>query len=221
MIPPFEITSYYADSINEKIKVLFLSEGIVSEKYFYQHLFSDKSNGFANNETYILKELTKVGAYEGITEPLLLTKKAIEWCNDPSNNFDINRDRIIITFDLDKLNEKDIIELANIKTQFIIYAFTNPKFELVQLLAFIDDLSDLEEKYKNAGFPNKVLEKAFSNITHVNSKSRRSGKIVADNYKVLLSNHNYDEDDILKAKDNFCTSVTVLLNKIIDNKLDN
>ena len=150
----------------------------------------------------------------GVSNGLTLVKKALEWCDNENNCFDQERDIMVVTFDLDSLSERDIEYLIEIQTPYILYAFSNPKFEIVQLLSLIDDLSQLEKNYYKCAQPNNILENHFSMITHCNSKSKRSGKIVAENYLKLIKNRKYDESDIKKAKGRFCTNLLNILDSL-------
>lgn len=212
--PPFELFNYYAEEKDEKCIIYFLSEGANSERLFYEYLFYSRINGFIRPDGVLLKEIRKTEFDQGLSDGLALVKKAIEWCNDSKNNFDKTKDAIVITFDLDRFSKEDIDELVRIKEPYILYAFSNPKFELVQLLSLMDDLSKLEEEYYDLGTPNNILENAFSSLTHTNSKTRKSGNVVASNYNQLMKHRAYDESDISKAKDKFCTNVLNVLDII-------
>lgn len=211
---PFEVLSYYEESKKEKAKIFFLSEGENSERYFYKRLFENASYGFNKPSGFILKEIRKTELDKGVSDGLALVRKAIEWCDITNNRFDKDIDRILVTFDLDRLSKDDIIELIKIKRPYILYGFSNPKFEIVQLLSLLSDLSVLEKDYYYQGFPNRVLENAFSSLTHVNSKNPKSGEVVASRYKTLMQHRDYDEVDILLAKDKFCTNVLNILEQL-------
>ena len=214
-VPPFDVASYYESKKEEKLKIFFLSEGQKSERYFYKYLFEDESYGFIKPDGVILKEIKKLGSDEGLSNGLKLVKRAIIWCNDDENHFDKNKDKVVVTFDLDTLTNEDIEELKTIREPYILYAFSNPKFEIVQLLALMEDLSLIESKYRKCSFPNKVLENEFSSFSHANSKTNKSGKFVASRYVELIKHRKYDEDDISKAKDKFCTNVLNVLDYIL------
>ena len=100
----------------------------------------------------LLKEIKKEKADEGVSNGVELVRRALAWCDNEENHFDKNKDRVVVSFDLDCLSENDIKLLIDLKTPFLLYGFSNPKFEVVQLLSLIDDLSSLEEKY-NTAFP--------------------------------------------------------------------
>ena len=213
-VPPFDVVSYYESSKEEKYKVFFLSEGQKSEKYFYKHLFQNESYGFEKPDDAIFKEIKKLDSDAGISNGLTLVKKALAWCNNEENRFDKEKDKVVVTFDLDCLSSRDINLLLKIQEPYIIYAFSNPKFELVQLLSITDDLSSLEKEYNGRPKPNNVLENMFSSLTHCNSKTSKSGKIVAENYLELMKHRKYDENDIKIAKTKFCTNVLNILDNL-------
>ena len=210
-VPPFEVFTFNLEKKEEKIKIFFLSEGTNSERYFYKHLFSNPAYGFVIPDNIILNEVKKTDIDKGLSDGLALVKKAIEWCNDPGNSFDKNRDKMVVTFDLDRLSNENIAELISLKEPYLFYGFSNPKFEVVQLLSCIEDLTEVEEKYNSSSFPNTILENMFSSLTHVSSKNKNSGLCVAKNYKSLIEHRKYDESNIELAKGKFCTNVLNIL----------
>lgn len=217
-VPPFAVVSYYESKKEEKIKIFFLSEGQKSERFFYKCLFENESYGFIKPNDILFKEIKKLDADEGLSNGLILVKRAIEWCDNEENRFDKSKDKVVVTFDLDALSDLNIEELIKIKKPYIIYAFSNPKFEIVQLLSLTEDLSPIEFEYKQNDFPNMVLENKFSSLSHANSKTNRSGRFVASRYRELMKHRKYDERDIRKAKDKFCTNVLNVLDDILNYK---
>lgn len=217
-VPPFTVVSYYESKKEEKRKIFFLSEGQKSERFFYKCLFENESYGFIKPDDVLFKEIKKLDADEGLSNGLILVKRAIEWCNNDENHFDKSKDKVVVTFDLDALSDLDIEELTRIQNPHILYAFSNPKFEIVQLLSLTDDLSSIESEYNQHAFPNRVLENNFSSLSHANSKTNRSGRFVASRYRELMKHRKYDERDIRKAKDKFCTNVLNVLDDILNYK---
>ena len=216
-LPDFPLCSYYEENtLEEGINVVFLSEGNVSEKLFYKTLFC-KGGKFADIDGYNFKEMKKTDFDVGITEPVLLVKKGKEkFESDP--NIDISRDKLVVTFDLDKLTEKDIEKLIDEKTNYLIYGFTNPKFELVQLISAKAPIKGLEKSYYKAGFPNELLEDAYSVVAGKNSKGKPGAKFAAKNVCNILANFDYDSNDI-RIEDKFFSSVPMILRAINEKKL--
>ena len=215
-VPPFEIIDFYkVNSLSEKKSVYFLCEGQNSEKYFIRHLITQTPTGLILKNKYILKEIKKTGKESGLTHPISLVQYALDWASNKDNNFDPSNSAIIVFFDTDVLSAKDIQTLLSMKTDYIEYAFTNPKFEVFQLMSVLDDLSEIESKYMANPLGNKVLENEFSSRSHINSKNKNSGKFVADKIDKILANDKYDESDILLSKNRFCTSVSLILNDLL------
>ena len=218
LVPPFAVASYYEFKKEEKRKIFFLSEGQKSERFFYKYLFENESYGFVKPDEVLLKEIKKLDADEGLSNGLVLAKRAIEWCDNDDNHFDKSKDKVVVSFDLDALSEKDVEELIEMQKPYILYAFSNPKFEIVQLLSMMEDLSPIEIEYNQCVFPNRVLENKFSSLSHINSKTNKSGKFVASRYNELIKHRKYDECDISKAKEKFCTNILNILDDISNNK---
>lgn len=210
---PFEIKQYYPEETeHENMFLYFASEGTNSEQSFCDYLFRNGSN-FVKPSKYTLGYIVKKGAEKGLSNPIALVKYVIQWVEN-NQDFDSNHSKIIIFFDLDNQSKANIEELIRLKKDYMIYAFSNPKFEVVQLLSIYSDLTTYENKYNEKSFPNKVLENAFSSASRHNSKKRASGEYVAKRINDLLSHRNYDESEILLAKDKFCTNVINVLDDI-------
>lgn len=212
-MPPFEIKQYYPEETeHENMFLYFASEGTNSEQSFCDYLFLNGS-GFVKPSKYTLGYIVKKGAEKGLSDPIALVKYVVWWVEN-NQDFDSNNSKIIIFFDLDNQSKANIEKLIRLKKDYMIYAFSNPKFEIVQLLSIYPDLTVFEKQYNKCGFPNKILERAFSSASHHNSKKRASGEYVAKRINDLLSHRNYDEREISLAKDKFCTNVINVLDDI-------
>ena len=76
-VPPLEFVNYYQDdSLSEKITIYFLTEGIVSEKYFYRKLFSSSFMSLVDKEKYLIREMEKTLSDKGLSHPVPLIKKS-------------------------------------------------------------------------------------------------------------------------------------------------
>ena len=215
---PLEFKFLYEDeTINDRTIVEFLSEGTMTEVGFYSQLFS-KGSPLKPHNTLTFKEAKKTGNDKGVSDPITLVNLAKREI-DNNHDFDKNKDKIIITFDLDRVEDDNRLnELKSLKEPYIIYCFTNPKFEMYMLLTLLDDLSDLEREYYEKGFPNNILERNFSNIAHHNSKTKGAGIFVAKNVQHALAISKYDSNR-LSLNNSFFTNVNLLINAIIDGSI--
>ena len=214
MVPPFKIEQQYIeDSLDENIKLFFLNEGKCTEIGFYKKLFSKEVN-FELDSTILVNIMKKTGKEEGLSDPIKMIDKAIEWAKEnDGEEFDISKDKIVITFDLDVFDDDKLQKIIDKKTAYLIYVYSNPKFELPLLMATDSDLASLEQQYYMEKIPNKVLENAFSKVTHINSKTRKAGAYAATNYNKIISNKTYDKNTI-ELTDKFYTNINYLLRSL-------
>lgn len=219
-MPPFEIQQQYIEnSLDENIKLFFLNEGKRTEIAFYKKLFSKEVN-FELNKSILVHIMNKTGKDEGLSDPLAMVDKAIEWAKINNDSiFDISKDKIVITFDLDVLDKNRLDKLINKKTDYLIYVYSNPKFELPLLMSTGCNLKELEKQYYQEQFPNNILEKKFSELTHHNSKTTQAGIYGAENYKEIIKNKNYDSN-LLVIKDSFFTNINFLLKALSNCELN-
>lgn len=113
-------------------QIFYLSDGVLTEVKFFDSLFNETQIINSPNVRFVKCE--KTGGDEGVSDGLGLLRLAKQYIQN-SKDFRKGYDKVMIVFDLDTYisNLSLIIQAIN-ENNDIIFAYSNPSFELLLLL---------------------------------------------------------------------------------------
>ena len=208
-------------------KYIFICEGANTETFYFKKLIDLKKQLDIHPLIDIcLWEKTKKD--KDISFPKNLIKFVNKQKKNPENEFDDERDKMIIVFDGDIFEKKvqDYDKLIEDIEKTDIAAVTNPGFELF-LLLHIKDSYEHYIKGHDREFLNEDENGSYShaynvlrNLTQMNSKTNRSIGDLAENILVAIDQEKKINQDIHKLKGIVSSNIGKIIEDIMQEKIN-
>lgn len=208
-------------------KYFFICEGANTETFYFRRLIDIRKQ-------LDIHPLIDIRLWEKTEEDrnLSFAKKLVEFAENqkknPDNDFDAERDKMIIVFDGDIFEKKvqGYNELAADIEENDIAAVTNPGFELFLILHIEGSFEQyikgheqeflrMDEKGKYSHAYNVLLE-----ITGMNAKTNSKIGELADNVLIAVNQEKSINQDIHKLKGQVSSNVGKIIENIIKEKPD-
>lgn len=229
MVPPYRIESDLKkhQSKNGLRTVFLLYEGLNTEKYLINPLLS--SNSIVKKGKIRFRQITKEDRDVGVTDPFSLVRYAKRFIRNEikNDNFLSGRDKVMIVFDLDVLNNNQLLmdKLLKSKTPDIIYCYTNPAIELFLLLTVDHGYEQIVEPNKDKILANEKNDKgerfvyslALEKVPGYSKKADADFRFILDNIDNALMQEKRLNNKISKAANKLTSNVAYLLKKFDDN----
>ncbi len=229
MVPPYRIE---ADLKKHQTKnglrtIFLLYEGLNTERYLINPLLS--SNSIVKKGKIRFRPITKEDNDVGVTDPFSLVRYAKRFIRNEikNGNFLSGRDKVMIVFDLDVLNNNQLLmnKLLKSKTADIIYCYTNPAIELFLLLTVNQGYEQIVEPNKdkilangkNARGERFVYSLALENVPKYSKSADADFRFILDNIDNALMQEKRINNKISKAANRLTSNVAYLLKKFDDN----
>lgn len=161
MVPPYSVEELKRKvSGKDPLKIFLLFEGANTERYLINPLLS--SNIIVASRNIVFKPIKKEDNDVGITDPFSLIRYSIGIIHNEikKKNFISGRDKMMIVFDLDVLknDQNKMNDLLKLKTNDMIFCYTNPSIELFMLLTLPNGYETIIEPKKEAIIRNEYDE---------------------------------------------------------------
>lgn len=232
MVPPYRIEK---DLIKHTSKVglrtvFLLYEGLNTEHCLINPLLS--SNAIVRAGHVRFKPITKEENDVGITDPFSLVKYAKSFIKKEikNNNFISGRDKVMIVFDLDRLenDQSKMNRLLNQRTNDIIYCYTNPAIELFLLLTINHGYEQIIEPFEKQIIANEKNEKgerfvyrlALNNVPGYSKRATADFRFILDNIDNALKQEKRINNKLTQASNKLTSNIAYVLNKIAANDFD-
>lgn len=232
MVPPYRIEKDLKKHSNKiGLRTIFLLyEGANTERCLINPLLS--SNAIVRKGFVRFKPIIKEGRGEGITDPFSLVKYAKTFIRKEikNNNFISGRDKVLIVFDLDRLNnsQTQMDLLLKQKTNDIILCFTNPAIELFLLLTISQgydllvepNVKEILANEKNENGERFVYRLALDNVPGYSKRNDADFRYILDNISNALMQEKRINNKLSKASNRLTSNIAYVLNKIANNDFD-
>ncbi len=209
-------------------KYFFICEGANTETFYFKRLIGLRKQ--LNIHPMIdIRLWEKTDADRNLSFPKKLVNFVEVQIRNPENNFDAERDKMVLVFDGDIFEEKvsgynDLI--CSIEEKGIIAAVTNPGFELFLLL----HIENSFEKYIR-GHENKFLRvdgkgkysyayNILRKITGINAKKNPDIGNLADNVLRAIAQEKLINQDIHKVKGRVSSNIGAIIETILNEEPD-
>ena len=204
-------------------KYYFICEGKNTETFYYRRLI-DLRKQLGIHPLIDIRLWEKTGEDENLSYAKQLAEFAEKQKADPGNDFDLERDKLIIVFDGDIFEEKVLgyDELVKQIEEKDIAAVTNPGFELFLILHFSGSVDqyirgheaeyltmDDKRRYRHAY---NVLHK----LTGMNAKSNEAIGNLADNVMIAIAQEKSINQDIHQLKGAVTSNIGKVIEQIIN-----
>lgn len=218
--------SDHEEQIEPYRKYFFICEGANTEVFYFKRLI-DLRKQLGIHPLIDIRLWEKTEEDRNISYAKNLVNFAEKQKQNPDNDFDLERDKIVIVFDGDIFEEKvqgyeELIE--QIENSNDIAAVTNPGFELF-LLLHIDgsyehyikghetEFLSVDEVDKYSHAKNILLE-----ATGMNSKRNPEIGKLADNIFIAIAQEKFINQDIHSIKGNVSSNVGKVIEEIMNEK---
>ena len=229
MVPPYRIEKdLRKHSCKEGLRTIFLLyEGLNTEKYLINPLLS--SNSIVKKGKIRFRPIIKEENDAGITNPFSLVKYAKRFIKNETakDNFLSGRDRVMIVFDLDVLNnnQEEMNRLLRLKTSDMILCYTNPAIELFLLLTLNQGYEQIVEPNKNKILANEknehgerfVYNLALESVPGYSKSADADFRFILDNIDNALMQEKRINNKISKAANKLTSNIAYLLKKFDNN----
>ena len=208
-------------------KYIFICEGANTETFYFRRLIDIRKNlGIHDLIDICLWEKTE--GDKDISFAKHLYQFAENQKENMDNDFDEERDKMIIVFDGDIFEEKvqgydELIETIEKKD---IAAVTNPGFELF-LILHVDGSYERYIKGHESDFLTKDEDNKYSyaykvllELTGMNAKKNPDIGKLADDVSIAIEQENNINQDIHALKGNVSSNIGKIIEDIINDKLD-
>ena len=206
-------------------KYFFICEGANTETFYFRRLI-DLRKQLGIHPLIDIRLWEKTGEDKDLSFAKNLFAFAEKQKKNPDNDFDYERDKMVIVFDGDIFEEKvqgyeDFISQIE-KTD--IAGVTNPNFELF-LLLHIDGICEEQIKGHEVEFLKADEDGKYSHaynllrdLTRMNPKKNSEIGNLADNVHVAISQEKMINQDIHKLKGNVSSNIGKIIEEIINEK---
>lgn len=232
MVPPYRIEKDLKKHSNKiGLRTIFLLyEGVNTERCLINPLLS--SNAIVRKGFVRFKPIIKEGRDEGVTDPFSLIKYAKAFIKKEikNNNFISGRDKVLIVFDLDRLNnsQTQMDSLLKQKTNDIILCFTNPAIELFLLLTISQgydllvepNVKEILANEKNENGERFVYRLALDNVPGYSKRNDADFRYILENISNALMQEKRINNKLSKASNRLTSNIAYVLNKIANNDFD-
>ncbi|MBQ6538596.1 MAG: RloB domain-containing protein [Eubacterium sp.] len=204
-------------------KYFFICEGANTETFYFRRLI-DLRKQLGIHPLIDIRLWEKTEEDKDMSYAKNLVKFANEQKMDPDNDFDLERDKMIIVFDGDIFEEKvsGYDELIASIEEKDIAAVTNPCFELFLILHIPDsydqhisghenDYLCMDEKGKYSHAYDILRE-----LTGLNAKRNPDIGNLADNIKIAISQEKMINQDIHRIKGKVSSNIGKVIEQIIN-----
>ena len=205
-------------------KYVFLCEGSNTEVAYFKHLM-DIRKKLNVNPLIDYSILERTGLDATVSAPIRLVKYGIQYKNE--DNFDSDRDTLIIVFDADffenKKNEYKKI-LRKGREQGFIFGVTNPCFEIFLLLHYDGGANKYIIPRVKEFFPrsrsNKDLAcRILGDVSGMNSKSNPKIGVLAESVKVAIREEGYLNKNIDICQGSLTSNVGQIIEGILNERI--
>lgn len=209
-------------------KYYFICEGANTETFYFRHLI-DLRKELGIHPLIDIRLWEKTEEDKNLSFAKNLVKFAEIQKGEQENDFDRERDKMIIVFDGDIFEEKvqgydDLI--SEIEKNGDIAAVTNPGFELFLILHIEDTVAEyikgheiefltMDEKGRYS-FAYEVLRQ----LTGMNAKTNPMIGKLAENVFIAIKQEKLINQDIHKLKGNVSSNIGMIIENIINEKPD-
>lgn len=232
MVPPYRVEKdLKKHSSKIGLRTIFLLyEGQNTEHCLINPLLS--SNAIVRAGFARFRPIVKEGKDVGITDPFSLVKYAKSFIRKEikNNNFVSGRDKVMIVFDLDRLNndQTKMDLLLKQRTNDMIYCYTNPAIELFLLLTLNQGYEQIIEpnakaivaNEKNAQGERFVYRLALDNVPGYSKRADADFRFILDNISNALAQEKRINNKLNQAANKLTSNIAYVLNKIADNDFD-
>lgn len=206
-------------------KYVFLCEGSNTEVAYFKYLMNirKKLNVHPLIDYSILE---RTGLDATVSAPIRLVKYGIQYKNE--DNFDSARDTLIIIFDADffenkQVEYKDILQKG--REQGFIFGVTNPCFEIFLLLHYDGGANKYIISRTNEFFPRRHSNKdlacsILSEVSGMNSKSNPKIGSLAELVKVAIREEDYLNKDIDSCHSILTSNIGQIIGGILNERID-
>lgn len=229
MVPPYRIEADLKKhpSKNGLRTIFLLYEGQNTEKYLINPLLS--SNSIVKKGKMRFRPIAKEDNDVGVTDPFSLVKYAKRFIkNETANgNFLSGRDKVMIVFDLDVLNnnQAEMDRLLKQKTNDMIFCYTNPAIELFLLLTVNQGYEQIVEPNKDKILANEknaqgerfVYSLALERVPGYSKSANADFRFILENIDNALMQERRINNKISKAANKLTSNIAYLLKKFDNN----
>ena len=209
-------------SIEPYKKYTFICEVQVTEIAYIKHLIKiQKKLGVHPNIDISVLERTDED--ENISAPIRLVKFGKE--HKRNENFDKDRDTIIILFDAEVFENKDSKYynrvLNNGRSEGFEFGVTNPCFELFLLLHYEDGFTQyikprLQDFLSSKGLKERLANKILRQVSNINPKKNRNIGVLAESVITAIKEEKNLNQNIDDCKGKVTSNIGSILESILN-----
>ena len=204
-------------------KYFFICEGANTETFYFEKLIDIKKQ-LGIHQLIDLRLLEKTDEDKNLSFPKLLVEFAEKQKEILGEEFDKDRDKMVIVFDADVYEKRNAgyDELVKMASEENILGITNPGFELF-LLLHIDNsyekyIKGCEEDFLKTDEKDRYsyAYNLLRDITNMNAKKNRRIGELAENVYEAIRQEKYINQDIFSAKGKVTSNIGVIIEQIIN-----
>jgi hypothetical protein len=208
-------------------KYYFICEGANTETFYFERLI-DLRKQLGIHPLIDIRLWEKTEQDKNLSFPKKIVEFANTQKNISENDFDIDRDKMVIVFDGDIFEEKvqGYDELIHSIEKTDIAAVTNPGFEMFLLLhienSYETYIKGHEEEFLNMDEKNtySYAYNTLRKITGMNAKSNPNIGNLAENVLLAIEQEKLINQDIHQLKGKVSSNVGMIIESIINEKPD-
>lgn len=208
-------------------KYFFICEGSNTEVWYFKSLIDIRKQ--LNIHPLIdIRLMEKTDEDAHLSNPKALIEFANKQKALPENNFDPNRDQMIIVFDCDIYRQRPEIYQEIIQTSSQnnnILAVTNPSFELFLLLHYKNSYSEIITPNIDEIFANKKVGKRrfitilFSEKSGMNPKENNNIGKLAPLIDIAIEQEKYLNQDAVFAAEKLTSNIGMIIQRIREDSI--
>ena len=204
-------------------KYIFICEGANTETFYFRHLI-DMRKQLGIHPLIDMRLWEKTEGDRDLSFPRRLFEFARRQKTDPVNDFDPERDKMVIVFDGDIFEEKvaGYEELLQDIEESDIAAVTNPGFELFLILhianAYRDYIQGHEEEFlkKDDKGRYSYAYNVLLEMTGMNAKKNPGIGTLAEHVFCAIDQERFINQDVHRLKGNVSSNIGLVIQSIIE-----
>lgn len=217
--------SDYEEQIEPYRKYCFICEGANTETFYFERLI-DLRKQLGIHPLIDIRLWEKTDEDKDLSYAKNLAVFAEEQKHNPENNFDAERDKMVIVFDGDIFEEKvqGYEELIASIEEKDIAAVTNPGFELFLILhiagSFEQHIKGHEKEFLSMDEKGRYshAKDVLRELTGMNPKTNSDIGKLAENVMTAISQEKYINQDVYSVKGKVSSNIGKIIESIINEK---